>query len=122
MLKSLTIFAITFLALLICSQHPLNAKDFGLNYEKINPDSIIYPIKRLTENVWLKVKGSGARSELLAYYTDRRLREMVYMFDKGKTGFFVEVVSRYNSFVGLSKSEFGDQSILKKTRRTTLEY
>jgi hypothetical protein len=121
MLKKFTIFALTTFTLLVCSQHSLNAENFGLNYEKLNPDSFLYPVKRLTENIWLKTKTGDNKNRLMAFYTDRRFKELIYMFDKGKTGFYAEVVSRYNSFLGSSKTEFGDNNVVKNKQNEYLK-
>ncbi len=48
------------------------------------PDSLLYPVKLATEQVWLTLTPSNmGRAELHAKLADRRVTEIIYMADKG---------------------------------------
>ncbi len=49
------------------------------------PDSPLYPVKLVTEQVMVSLPASSEKkAELYADYTDRRISEIIYMADKGK--------------------------------------
>lgn len=70
-------------------------------YESINPNLLIYPIKRLSERIELTLLLN--REDKAKYqYTllDKRFRELVFIINFKKTGFLEETVLRYNSHLG----------------------
>lgn len=71
-------------------------QSLGFNiYESINPDSLIYPFKRLGE----KIRFLSPINLL-----NTRFNELVYIANYQKSGFITEVANRYNTSIGQIKS------------------
>lgn len=81
----------------LLSNQDLKALNFA-GYEKINPNSLLYPIKRSIESIL----NSNSSSPLSKY--NSRFSELVYIINHQKTGFLEETVTRYNSFLGSLKT------------------
>jgi len=110
--RHLTILLLTLLIFLIyplpvLASHQIFMKDEELkskgfsSYEKINPNLQIYPAKRTVER--LKLLLIFNPEEKKNYYFrmfENRFNELVYIINNNKTGFLLETVDRYNSFVG----------------------
>jgi len=51
------------------------------------PDEPLYPVKLATEEAWLKLTPSDVgKAEIYARLVDRRVKEIIYMANKGKAG------------------------------------
>ncbi|OGE33545.1 hypothetical protein A3D83_01075 [Candidatus Daviesbacteria bacterium RIFCSPHIGHO2_02_FULL_41_10] len=70
-------------------------------YESINPNLLIYPLKQLVEKAKLNLF-VNKNSKVKYKYTllDLRFRELVFIINFQKTGFLEEAVGRYNSYLG----------------------
>lgn len=67
-------------------------------YETINPNRLIYPLKRFYETLKLfPVKDPQKKAELSAQLLDSRINELVYIANFKKTGFLEETTGRYNA-------------------------
>ncbi|HEY90667.1 MAG TPA: hypothetical protein G4O07_02430, partial [Dehalococcoidia bacterium] len=65
--------------------------------ESSMPGSPLYPVKLATENVRLTFSSSDvARAELYATLADRRIEEITYAIEKGKTKYIRKVTERLN--------------------------
>ncbi|MCL5069536.1 MAG: DUF5667 domain-containing protein, partial [Actinobacteria bacterium] len=74
-------------------------------YESVNPDSLIYPLKRIVEKTKsLIISGQANKSEYAFELLNTRFNELVYIANYQKSGFITEVVSRYNTSIGQLKS------------------
>lgn len=70
-------------------------------YESINPNLIIFPIKRSIESLKLKLIFNNEDKIKYEYeLLDTRFRELVFIINYKKTGFLREAVNRYNSLAG----------------------
>jgi len=83
--------------------------DFKINYERVNPDSIIqYGIKRLIEKgqgyLTLKIFKSK-RPGYLMDILDRRMNELAYSVIEEKRNSFEESSSRYTTYTGIISDE-----------------
>lgn len=85
---------------ILVPEQELNLAGFT-GYESINPNLLIYPIKRIAEKVKLTLL---FKKEYKAKYQyallDKRYRELVFIINFKKTGFLEETVQRYNSQLG----------------------
>ncbi len=80
-------------------------KSFGFaGYEQINPNLLVYPIKRLVEE--FKMILSSNKKEYAYKLYEVRLKELIYIVNNKKEGFLGFTVDRYNSFVGKIKKEY----------------
>ncbi len=62
------------------------------------PGSILYPIKIATENVSIKLTGSDInKAELYAALADRRVTEMVYVIEHGKSTYVDGIAEKYDT-------------------------
>lgn len=107
-----------------------DSAEIVVNYEKINPDSYFYPIKRLWENIILSFSFTeeGKRS-YMQELVENRFKELVYIANNKKLAEFEEASSRYNSLIGSyvekysnTKKEMGEcsknyQKILGELRK-----
>ena len=85
---------------------PVFGSEEPFKYESINPDSLIYPLKRITEKVkFILVSGDRNRSKYNFELLNTRFNELVYIVNYKKGGFLQETVSRYNSLVGQIKKQ-----------------
>lgn len=85
----------------------IELKSLGFtSYESINPNLLIYPLKRISENIKLKlIFNKQKKKEYLYQLYEIRLRELVYIINNRKEGFLLFTADRYNSFVGVLKME-----------------
>lgn len=120
-MRVLIFFAIFFSQLSIVSaakENYLNANElesFGFaNYENINPNLLVYPLKRISEDIKLKLLlGREQKQQYIYSLLDIRLRELVYIVNNRKEGFIFFAADRYNSFVGRIKKDYPLSSDLK---------
>lgn len=77
-------------------------KSVGFNeYESINPNLLIYPIKRIVEKIKLaSIFNKNDKAKYQYTLLDKRYRELVFIINFKKTGFLEETVQRYNSQLG----------------------
>lgn len=80
---------------------------FGFtSYEKINPNLLIYPLKRIAEEIKLKfIFSQNAKRDYLYKLYETRFNELVYIINNRKEGFLAFTADRYNSQVGTLKRE-----------------
>ena len=77
------------------------------SYEYINPNLLVYPLKRINEKLKLKLLINREQKREYAYKLyEIRLKELVYIVNNKKEGFLTLTADRYNSFVGILKTEF----------------
>lgn len=90
-------------------------KSFGFaNYEQINSNQLIYPLKRISEDIKLKLLlGREQKQQYIYNLLDIRLRELVYIVNSRKEGFLFFTADRYNSFVGRIKKDYPLSADLK---------
>ena len=84
----------------LVSEEELKSLQFT-GYESINPNLLIFPVKRIVENFNLKLKrnkNDKVKYQFLLF--DIRFKELVFIINFQKTGFLEETVERYNSFIG----------------------
>lgn len=113
MLKSAK-FMILLVSLLVIFQHPSSLKashkifmEDLTGYEGINSNSIVYPLKRLDEEIRLFLTFDKKEREKYFYILfEKRFNELVYIINFDKTGFLFETVDRYNSFAGKFKADY----------------
>lgn len=75
-------------------------------YESINPNSLAYPLKRIGEKIYPIFLSDEKEQDYLKIIYDRRFRELVYIINTEKTGFFEETVNRHNTTLnGVNKNE-----------------
>lgn len=81
------------------------------SYEPINPNLLIYPVKRISENIKLKlIFNKQKKKDYLYQLYEIRLKELVYIINNRKEGFLIFTADRYNSFVGKIKKEYPIES------------
>lgn len=77
------------------------------SYEHINPNLLVYPLKRLSEEIKLKLTfNRQKKKEYLYSLYEVRLKELVYIVNNKKEGFIFFTADRYNSFLGRLKKEY----------------
>jgi len=81
---------------------------FGFTeYERVNPNLLIYPIKRIAEHIKLNLLfDKEKRKEYIFNLYEVRLKELVYIVNNKKEGFLSFTADRYNSFVGKIKKDY----------------
>lgn len=81
---------------------------FGFtHFESINPNLLIYPFKRLLEEIKLNlVFNPQKKKEYMYHLYEARLSELVYIINNRKEGFIPFTADRYNSFAGRIKKGF----------------
>lgn len=118
--KSIKIFMVQIIICILLSQfflifaaYPPYLKDdelveFGITtYEDINPNLLVYPLKRISEEIKLKLLFRREQKQQYIYSLyDKRLRELVYIVNSRKEGFLFFTADRYNSFVGRIKKDY----------------
>lgn len=78
-----------------------------LDYESINPNSLLYQFKRLGEEVKLRLIFNNNKKNIYKNQLFKvRFNELIYIINFQKTGFLAETVNRYNVFVGKTKSDY----------------
>lgn len=91
-------------------------KSFGFTeYEYINPNLLMYPIKRFTESI--KLNSIFDKQKKQDYYYqlyEIRFKELLYIVNNKKEGFLSFTADRYNSFVGFLKKEGIENKDFKK--------
>lgn len=82
-------------------------ESFGFTeYEYINPNLLIYPIKRIIESVSINlIFDKQKKQEYLLQLYEKRFIELLYIINNKKEGFLTFTADRYNSFVGTLKKE-----------------
>lgn len=87
-------------------------KSLGFNkYESINPNLLIFPLKRLIEDVKFKfIIDNDNQTKYQYALLDTRFNELVFIINFQKTGFLRETVDRYNSLAGNIISNYKDVS------------
>ncbi len=116
-MSKLWLAILPFLLLFVASFHPAFASNKALvaredlkslgfgEYESINPDSLIYPLKRMGEKVKsLIFSGQENKSKYAFELLNVRFNELVYIANYQKSGFITEVVNRYNTSIGQLKA------------------
>lgn len=85
----------------------MELKSLGFtSYESINPNLLIYPLKRISENIKIKLTfNKQKKRDYLYQLYEIRLKELVYIINNKKEGFLLSTADRYNSFVGVLKME-----------------
>lgn len=77
------------------------------SFERINPNLLIYPVKRVAEELKLKfLPNQEARVKYFYQLLDVRFRELVYIINNRKEGFIFYTGDRYNTFVGKLKKDY----------------
>ena len=102
------------------------------------PGSILYPIKIATENVSTRLTGSDIKkAELYAALADRRVTEMVYVIEHGKSNYVDGIAEKYEETMSAIDSlalssepvltmgasgvnEFGATGVARETTQTAL--
>lgn len=81
---------------------------FGItSFEKINPNLLIYPVKRISEQLKLNlIFNKDQKKKYMLDLYEIRLKELVYIINNKKEGFLIFTADRYNSFVGRIKKEY----------------
>ena len=104
----------------VSAKQPGYLNDMELNslgftsYENINPNLLVYPLKRVSEEIKLKLLKSPEQKRGYMYgLYEIRLRELVYIVNNKKEGFIFFTADRYNSFVGKIKKEYPLDANLK---------
>ncbi len=82
----------------------LNSFGFS-SYESINPNLLIYPLKRVFEQTKLSLTFDKKRGYIYELY-DKRYKELVFIINSNKEGFIPYSGDRYNSFVGNLKQNY----------------
>lgn len=95
-------------------------------FERVNPNLLIYPLKRLGEKArFLLILNRGHKDQYLQSLLDTRFKELVYIVDFNKTGFIAFSVDRYNTSLGLVKNRLVqislDDRVKIKNRAAVLE-
>lgn len=76
-----------------------------IDYESINPNSLLYQFKRLGEEVKLRlILDDNKKNIYQNHLLQVRFNELIFIINFQKTGFLAETVNRYNVFVGKTKS------------------
>lgn len=84
----------------LITQQELDETGFK-EYESINPNFLIYPIKRIAEKIKLALLFNREEKAKYQYVLlDKRYKELVFIINFKKTGFLEETVLRYNSHLG----------------------
>lgn len=76
-----------------------NTAEIKVNYESINPDSILYPMKRLWEKTEEKLPWTD-RKKFLESQLDRRFKELYYVAKEKKLSQFEIATNRFNTSIG----------------------
>lgn len=78
-----------------------------MGFEKVNPNLLIYPFKRFTEEVRLVLFLKSDDQKRYRYkLLDNRFKELVYIINFQKTGFLPENVNRYYGYIGSLRKDF----------------
>lgn len=98
----------------LITEQELKSSGFG-EYESINPNLLVFPIKRILETISLKLS-LDKKSKIKYQYDllDKRYRELVFIINYQKTGFLRESVDRYDSLLGKLISKYKDQAPKEK--------
>lgn len=114
MIKVIFIFCLIFLSFFstvlakessYLDESELNSFGFT-KYERVNPNLLIYPLKRIAEEIRLhSLFNKEKRKEYMFNLYEIRLKELVYIINNKKEGFINFAADRYNSFVGRIKKD-----------------
>lgn len=75
-------------------------------FESINPNLLIYPLKRWKENIQLHLLfDKQAKNQYLWELMEIRFKELVYIIDFNKIGFIAFSTDRYNTTIGRLKAK-----------------
>lgn len=81
----------------------------SVKYEVVNPDSILYPLKRTWERMVLMFQFTeNGRKEYMQQLIEIRFKELVYVANNKKLAEFEEASSRYNSMIGEYTEKFSN--------------
>lgn len=84
----------------------LNNFNFS-GYERINPNLLIYPLKRGFEQLKLSLTfNKDEKRDLFYKLYDKRYKELVFIINSNKEGFIPYASNRYNSFAGSLKHTY----------------
>lgn len=76
-------------------------------YESVNPNSLLYHLKRLGEKTILFfLFDADRKGKYNTYLLNIRFKELIYIINFEKTGFLTETINRYNVFVAKTKSYY----------------
>ncbi len=82
-------------------------KSFGfISYEQINPNLLIYPLKRGYEQIKLTFIPNNLKKEYAYQLLEKRLKELTFIINFKKEGFIPYAADRYNTFVGKTKLNY----------------
>lgn len=104
----------------VFATHQLNLQEEELKslgfsgYERINPNLLVYPIKRAIEV--FKLFSLTTKEEKKVYFDklfEIRFKELVYIANSKKEGFIFFAADRYNTFVGKLKKDYPPDSSSK---------
>lgn len=113
-LALLIVFLLTFSHIsIVLAQEPyflnkeeLNSFNFS-DYEKINPNLLIYPLKRSFEQIKLTLTfDKDKKRDYIYELYDKRFKELVFIINSNKEGFIPYAGDRYSSFVGNLKQNY----------------
>jgi hypothetical protein len=94
---------------LFAQEQATQAAEIKVSYEKINPDSRIYPLKRAWEKLMLSLSFSeGQKKQYMQKLVETRFKELVYVADKKKLHEFEKASSRYNTMIGEYIQKYSD--------------
>lgn len=84
-------------------------------YESVNPNSLLYHLKRLGEEITLFfLFDTDRRKKYNTHLLTIRFKELIYIINFRKTGFLDETISRYNVFVGKVKNYYESKEKINK--------
>jgi|GEM_PF-600327 len=77
------------------------------------PGSPLYPIKIAAENISLQLAGSDIeKAEIYAAIAERRVEEMIYVVENGKTSYAVNIAQKYDqTMVALSTLSLSTENV-----------
>lgn len=76
------------------------------SYEHINPNLLIYPLKRSSEEIKLLFLPQSQKKEYLYQLFEIRFKELIFIANNKKEGFIFFTADRYNTFVGKIKGSY----------------
>lgn len=84
---------------ILLSDQELKTLGFS-EYESINPNLLVYPLKKFGEKIILMfIFREDDKKQYFVQLLDTRFREVIYIINLQKTGFLAETVSYYNAFL-----------------------
>jgi len=102
--KTLSIFLLalfaSFLLLNLTPKVQANESLENVEYEKINPGNVFYPLKRLSEKTRKKFTSGEGRKEFMYTLLERRYKELIYLAKNKKLGQMETSTSRFMTQLG----------------------